>query len=189
MLIYIYGDTWLGKTHWAFENAETCLDTAENNEGLFKKFKDKKNYIKLKSIDETIDIGESNIIALDTLYGLKELGKQKYLREFDKKVVYPVTEWGYVYDYMQEFLERFVDKTIIIVTRLKPLYNKKSIIVGKEIDMPAIFNFHADIMLHMKIVENKRVFGVYKDRYKDPLEYCNKQIEVIPLTELLKVLV
>ncbi len=189
MFIYIYGETWVGKTHWAFENSQMCIDTLDNNERLFDKFKDKKEYVKLENIDTSLDIpDEVDTIALDTLYGLKELGKRKYLIENNKRAVYPPTEWGIVYNYMQDFLEQFEDMTVLITTRLKPLYNKE-VIVGDTIDMPAIFEYFADIMLHMKIEDGKRVFGVYKARNKDPIDFMAKQLDVMPLTDLLKVLV
>lgn len=189
MLIYIYGDTWVGKTHWIFENADLCLDTIDNNELLFDKFQDTKQYIKLRDIDASINLpNEVAVVALDTLYGLKELGKQKYLKEYHKKAVYPPTEWGVVYNYMQEFLTQFEDKMLLISTRLKPHYVDNAI-VGEEIDMPGIFLYFADIILHMKLENGKRMFGVYKARNQDPIGFGGKQLDVKPLDGLLRVLV
>lgn len=189
MLIYIYGDTWVGKTHWAFSNAQLCLDTIDNNELLFKKFTDTKQYIKLRDIDASINLPDTvDTVALDTLYGLKELGKRKYLKEYHKKAVYPPTEWGVVYNYMQDFLEQFEDKTLLITTRLKPHY-VDNVVVGEEIDMPGIFVYFADIILHMKLDEGKRRFGVYKARNQDPIEFGGKQLDTLPLNGLLEVLI
>ena len=123
------------------------------------------------------------------MYGVKDIAKNKYLRETGKKTVFPVPEWGIVYGYMGDFLKQFEDKTVIITTRKKPLYDKDSAIIGNAIDIPEIFIYYSDIMLHMKIDGDKRMFGVYKDRYKDPIDCKGKQIEVCGLGDLLKVLI
>lgn len=192
MIIYIYGNTWIGKTHWAFDGSELCIDTSDDNSKLINKLTGKKTYSVLENIDTRFELEDINTIAIDTLYGLKDIAKQKYLKENNKKIVFPIPDWGIVYGYMQDFISQFEDRIIIITTRKKPMYGRgehKNEIVGDAIDVPDIFEYRADIMLHMKLVGDKRMFGVYKDRYQDPLDCAGKQLEVLPLKETLEILV
>lgn len=188
VMMIVYGDSWVGKTHFAFSLADVCIDTIDDNAFMMKKFKDEKKYYKLMSIDQKIKVEDDCVVAIDTLYGLKELGREKYLKETGKKAVYPPTEWGTVYEYMFDFIKQFSNaKLVILTTRVKPEYDDEGKKIGTKIDFPDVFEYHADIILRMKIEENKRKLAVFKNRFGDPLTQYGKNFDAVyTLEELWK---
>lgn len=200
LVVLIKGEVKVGKSYLAASMHDSMMVdlTADSNSfpaaiGVYDDETDAR-YFRAKSVEELEKIIEENnatTVCIDEGKDLRDLYAKVHLeylnairaerKEKPLKTIYPVTEWGAVYDEIEDLFRKYDSKKNFIVTEgMKDRYVydkdlKQQVMTGERIaDGLNILPTLADIIIHVSIVEKsatksraERVIRVVRSRFMD----------------------
>lgn len=191
VVLIVSNKTGSGKSHMSFNSGDTfVIDTTANGDGqiaAYHVFGDayEERYKHVTDYDEMIRLIEETthrVICLETGDTIRTIFAKEYMKRAAKKrgkkvsSVYPVTEWGKVYDIARDLFYKYCDKKSFIITEgTKDRYEYDEergvdVNTGKKVPdglkmLPAM----CDVMLNVVERAGKRRVTVSKNRFVDML--------------------
>lgn len=190
VVLIISNKTGSGKSHMSFACGDTfAIDTTANGDGEIaayhvfgddynERYKCVTDYEEmLKLIEET----EHNVICLETGDAIRNVLANEYIKRMSKKrgkkvlSVYPVTEWGKVYEIAKELFYKYCGKKSFVITegtKDRWEYDEErgvDVNTGKKVpDGLKMLPGMCDIMLNIVISKKgERTAKVIKNRFVD----------------------
>jgi len=186
LFVEIVGDTAVGKTHLSLTFPKPLLiDLTPKGEGLpivLKLYPEEwlKRYIRVRSFGQIREAVKNAIrnpdyltIIFDTSTDLRQLAAEEYLRETGKKSVYPVTEWRYVREKIDNLIYEIINakKNLVFTSQLKDEYIDGKFTGRKVRDGYKKTPYFADIRIYLVLRKTdkgyKREGVILKNRFVD----------------------
>jgi len=189
IIVCIYGETGVGKTHTALSLKDSlCVDMTMNNEAMIAAMnvygdKFKERYRVVREYDELMkcvrECEENNLLCcLETADAFRDLLAREYLRREGlkgkkKEKIYPITEWGKVYEIAREIFFNS-DCSFTVTGGLKDQYTYdeelgRERVTGKKIpDGLKILPEIADVVAVLVLRNGKQIYKIVKSRFEHP---------------------
>ena len=139
----------------------------------------------IKKVSEVAEGGKFATVAIDEYSGLRKLGASWYMKTFDKKAVFPSTDWGIISRKINEgVVWKLQDSglNIVVTSGFHDVYEKDVKTGGKASNSPP--NASLDIDFRIMLVENDKGtdvdIHVVKNKFKAIKD--RKRIMKSPLT-------
>lgn len=186
VVICIYGETGVGKTHTALSLKDSmCVDMTMNNEAMIAAMnvygdRFEERYRVVRDFDELmkcVEVCEQNnwLCCLETADSLRDVLAREYMRREGKKKerIYPITEWGKVYDIAREIFFGS-DCSFTVTGGLKDQYTYdeelgRERLTGKKIpDGLKVLPEIADVVAVLYLKNGKQMYRIVKSRFEHP---------------------
>ena len=173
LIVMIKGEVKTGKSHLAMTAPDSIMVdlTHDSNakaaafnvygEEFEERYYKVDDYVELEKIVEET---EAKSVCIDESKNLRDIYAKKFLVENKKKKVFPISEWGGIYEDIQERLFRKYDgkKNFMITGGVKDrrVFDKDSkteVVTGQRVaDGLNILPTVADVILHVEVNESKK---------------------------------
>ena len=97
LIIVVYGDTAVGKTHWASLEEDTMILDCSGEARLIS-MKLGRAYTRITKYEDLTKDFKAKFLVVDTLAGFKRICGEELCKRLGLKQVYPPPLWGQVYD-------------------------------------------------------------------------------------------